>query len=101
MNHFAGYTRAVPGGWWAMLRFAEDARPAPILGKGARPIVFASELEAQKAVTSHLLAYFNGDLRRHGEIAANPKAAAETFFRKGRRIEVEKRRPKYEDEAAA
>ncbi|NLS03601.1 hypothetical protein HGP14_09545 [Rhizobium sp. P32RR-XVIII] len=66
MNEFAGYTRPVPGGHWGMLRFARDGHPKPIMGEGDRPIVFATELEALRAVNRHLLAYFNGDYRRDG-----------------------------------
>lgn len=91
MNCYNGFTRAVAGGHHAMLRFAEDGQAEPILGEGGKPIVFATELEAQKAVTHHLLQYFNGKLRRDGEKAGNARAAAEAIFRQGRKIPVERR----------
>ncbi|TIO47484.1 MAG: hypothetical protein E5X98_25455, partial [Mesorhizobium sp.] len=67
MNHFAGFTVPVAGGHYAMLRFAEDGQAEPVLEDGGKPRLFPTELEAQKAVTDHLLAYFNGRLRRDGE----------------------------------
>lgn len=91
MNQFAGYTRPVVGGHYAMLRFAEDGQAEPVLGDGGKPLVFPTELEAQRAVTEHLLRYFNGHLRRDGEKANAAMAAAERLFRKGRMIPVERR----------
>ncbi|MFC6487343.1 hypothetical protein [Nitratireductor sp. GCM10026969] len=81
MNEFAGYTRPLPcGGHWAMLRFARDARPKPLQGEGGRPIVFPSEIEALRAVNKHLLAYFNGELRRDGETLSTVQSAANALF---------------------
>lgn len=91
MNCFNGFTVAVAGGHHAMLRFAEDGQAEPILGDGGTPIIFPTELEAQKAVTQHLLAYFNGKYRRYGETASNARSAAEAVFRKGRMIPVERK----------
>jgi hypothetical protein len=96
MNEFAGYTRPVPGGHWAMLRFARDGKPKPIMGKGEKPHVFPTEVEALRAVNRHLLAYFNGDYQRSGEkLQATSKADAlfpelRPIFRKGKKISVER-----------
>jgi hypothetical protein len=92
MNDFQGFTRPVVGGYHGMLRFADDGQAQPILTAGGFPEIFPTELDAQRAVTEHLLKYFNGHLRRDGEVAGNAKAAAEALFRKGRKIPVERRR---------
>lgn len=93
MNQFAGYVQEVPMGYRAMLRFAKDARPNPIMGEGGRPVIFATEAEAWREVTKHLLAYFNGDLRRDGETLLAHRQAAEMLFRPGKKpIPVETRR---------
>lgn len=81
MNCFAAYPRPLPGGgFWAMIRLARDARPKPIMDKGERPVIYPTELEAQKACTKHLLAYFNGDLRRDGKTISARLSAAEALF---------------------
>lgn len=91
MNCFNGFIVPVAGGFHAMLRFAEDGQAEPALGAGGKPIIFPTELEAQRAVTQRLLAYFNGRYRRDGDKAVAARAAAEDLFRKGRRIPVEHR----------
>ncbi|MDQ0320028.1 hypothetical protein QO002_002166 [Pararhizobium capsulatum DSM 1112] len=91
MNEYSGYTRPVPGGFWAMLRFAKDGQPKPLMGGGARPVVFPTELEATKAVLKATFAYFNGDYKRAGDRCQVPKIAADKLFRKGRMIEVERK----------
>jgi len=99
MNEFAGYTRPVPGGHWAMLRFARDGHPKPLMD-GDKPFVFPTEVEALRAVNRHLLAYFNGHLVRDGEVI-KAVSEADTHFNlkpfvkqrgKSRLIEVERRR---------
>ncbi|MBD9372788.1 hypothetical protein IB238_09165 [Rhizobium sp. ARZ01] len=85
MNEFAGYAREVPMGWWAMLRFARDARPKPLMGEGDKPIVFPDELSATKAVLRHFVAYFNGNLVASREIVGGSikdarRARAERLF---------------------
>ena len=75
-----------------MLRFARDAEPAPVLGDGGHPVVYATKAEAWQAGTEHLLRYFNGHMRRDGETLTSAKAAANAIFRKGRMIPVEERR---------
>lgn len=89
MNEFAGFATPRGGGWWAMTRFARDAKPQPILGDGGAPIVFEDELSATKAVLRHTLAYFNGNLVCSREIAGASirdvkRAAAEKHFLKNR-----------------
>ncbi|OAP40370.1 hypothetical protein AU381_00130 [Sinorhizobium glycinis] len=91
MNEFAGFTKAVPGGFWAMLRFARDSHPKPVLTEGEKPHVFPTELDALRAINRHLLSYFNGDYRRDGVRCEAAKAAAERLFRNGREIAVERR----------
>lgn len=88
MNEFAGYAHRVPLGWWAMLRFARDAKPRPLMGVRGAPEVFPSELDALRAVNKHLLSYFNGHLVRDGERCGTAKARAEQFFK--RSVEGEK-----------
>lgn len=92
MNHYAGFTIPVVGGHHAMLRFAEDGQAEPVLCEGGRPKVFATELEAQRAVTENLLRYFNGRLRRDGEIAGSARSAADKIFRKGGKVVPVERR---------
>ncbi len=93
MNCFAGYPRPVYGGYWAMLRFARDAKPAPILGEGGNPVIYPTEGEAWQAVTEHLLKYFNGNLRRDGDVLQCTRSAANMLFRLGKKpIPVESRR---------
>ncbi|ANL84647.1 hypothetical protein [Rhizobium phaseoli] len=97
MNEFAGYAHPIPGGrWWAMIRFARDARPKPIMAEGDKPQVFPDELAATKAALHHVLAYFNGKLVCSGEIAggsvkeAKFAAADRKLFRgTGKVVEVE------------
>ena len=91
MNEFAGFTRPVPGGHWAMLRFARDGKPKPIMADGDKPAIFPTELEALRAVNHHLLSYFNGQYRRDGVKCEAAKQAAERIFRKGKSIPVERR----------
>ncbi|MDO9417011.1 hypothetical protein [Pararhizobium sp.] len=93
MNHYSGYAHAVPSGWWAMVRFARDGRPKPILGDSGAPVVYPTELEAVKAVNASLLRYFNGDyLVRAGDRCSAAKSAANRLFKKGGgTIEVERK----------
>lgn len=74
-----------------MLRFAEDGQAEPVMASCGKPTVFPTELDAQRAVTEHLLRYFNGHMRREGEILTSARAVAERIFRKGRMIPVERR----------
>ena len=96
MNEFSGYATQRGGSWWAMVRFARDAKPKPILGKGEKPIPFPDELSATKAALQHVLAYFNGHLVCSGEIKGGSirdarKAKAERLFRGGgKTVEVER-----------
>ena len=96
MNCFSAYVREVPRGYWAMLRFARDGKPKPVMGEGDKPIVYQTELEATQEALKHLLAYMNSDYLRVGETASSPRSEAEkvfgTIFKKGRKIEVERKR---------
>ncbi|WP_172730186.1 hypothetical protein [Neorhizobium tomejilense] len=85
MNEFSGYAHPVRGGWWAMTRFARDAKPKPLMEYSERPMVFPDELSATKAVLRHTLAYFNGNLVSSREIAGSSirdtrRASAEKLF---------------------
>lgn len=82
MNEFSGYALKRGIGWWAMLRFARDAKPKPLMGDKGTPTVFDTELEALRAVNKHLLAYFNGHLVRDGERCGTAKARADLLFKK-------------------
>ncbi|RVC47607.1 hypothetical protein EN781_00275 [Mesorhizobium sp. M4A.F.Ca.ET.090.04.2.1] len=73
-----------------MLRFAEDGQAEPVLADGGKPMVFLTELEAQKTVTLHLLRWMNGHMRREGDVAGRAKEEANRIFRKGRMIPVER-----------
>lgn len=93
MNQFAGYVQPVPNGFRAMLRFARDARPNPLMCDGGNPIIFPSEAEAWQAVTTHLLRYFNSPMFRCGEtVKGAARAKADKLFRPGKKpIPVETR----------
>lgn len=83
MNEFAGFATPRGGGWWAMTRFARDAKPKPIMGEGGSPIIFHDELSATKAALHHVLAYFNGRLVASREISggnSSARSAAERLF---------------------
>lgn len=91
MNEFSGYAHPTRGGWWAMTRFARDAKPKPLLGKGEKPVVFPDELSATKAALQHVLAYFNGHLVcsreiEGGSIRQAKRAAAERLFAHSSRV---------------
>ena len=81
MNNIEGYAKAVYRGFHAMVRTAGDGEAKPIMGKGGEPEVFATEIEAVKAVNIHLLRYFNGHLVRDGEVAGQTKAEANAVFK--------------------
>ncbi|PRD42103.1 hypothetical protein C5748_18295 [Phyllobacterium phragmitis] len=101
MNKFSGYIIETPMGYRAMLRFAHEARPAPLLGPGGNPIVFPTKCEAWESVTKNLLAYFNSPMRRDGVTISAATSAADALFpslirQKGasRTTHVERRRAK-------
>lgn len=95
-NKYAGYAHPIPGRrFWAMLRFARDSHPKPIMDKGGAPIVFETELEALRAVNKHLLQYLNfpivgGECEHVPTIRDARKAKAEKLFRGGKVITVER-----------
>ncbi|MBO9108759.1 hypothetical protein J5288_08590 [Agrobacterium sp. S2/73] len=110
MNHFAAYTKPVPGGHWAMCRFAQNAQPWPIL-EGDKPKVFPVQTEALIAAQGHVIKHINGTMRRDGETikavsdadahfklkpfvkakGSNKRTIVEKVGRKGKEISVERR----------
>jgi hypothetical protein len=110
MNHFAAYTKSVPGGHWAMCRFAQNAQPWPIL-EGDKPKVFQVQTEALIAAQGHVIKHINGTMRRDGETikavsdadahfnlkpfvkakGSNKRTIVEKVGRKGKEISVERR----------
>lgn len=66
MNHFAAYTKPVPGGHWAMCRFAQNAKPWPIL-EHEKPKVFTKDTDALIAAQRLVIDHINGTMRRDGE----------------------------------
>lgn len=94
MNQYSGYVQAVPNGFRAMLRFARDARPNPLMGEGGKPEIFPTEAEAWQAVTTHLLRYFNSPMFRCGDVVkSTARAEADRLFRPGKKpIAIERRK---------
>lgn len=110
MNHFAAYTKPVPGGHWAMCRFAQNAQSWPIL-EGDKPKVFPVQAEALIAAQGHVIKHINGTMRRDGETlkavseadahfnlkpfvkakGSNKRTIVEKVGRKGKEISVERR----------
>lgn len=86
MNCFKAFTHKTPLGWQVFMRFARDAQAKPLTAANRKLKIFASELEAQRAVNRHLLAYLNGDYQRCGVHANNDvRQRAESLFNAGRR----------------
>jgi len=110
LNHFAAYTKPVPGGHWAMCRFAQNAQPWPIL-EGDKPKVFPVQTDALIAAQGHVIKHINGTMRRDGETikavsdadahfnlkpfvkakGSNKRTIVEKVGRKGKEISVERR----------
>lgn len=92
MNEVNATSRPAPGGGYhGLLRKVHRADYEPVQENGI-PVVFPSAHEAEIAAWRALRAHLCGDIVRDGEtIAAGAKAKAEAFFRKGRKIEVERR----------
>lgn len=90
MNHFAAYSVPVPGGFWGMCRFAQNARPWPIMD-GDRPKVFPVQSAAIIAAQDQVIKHINGTMRRDGERITAAKSQADRLFRKGKVIEIERR----------
>jgi hypothetical protein len=87
MNHFAAYAVPVPAGFWAMCRFAHNAKPWPILD-GDKPKVFTVRSAAIIAAQDQVIKHINGTMVRDGERIEAGRCKAESLFRKGKRIEV-------------
>lgn len=96
MNEFSGFAVKRGTQWWAMTRFARDAKPKPIMAKGDKPRTFPDELSATKAALAHVLAYFNGHLVCSGEIKGGTirdarRARADRLFMGGGKTVVVER----------
>lgn len=92
MNHFAAYSIEVPGGFWAMCRFAQNGKPWPIMD-GERPKVFTVRSAAIIAAQDHVIKHINGTMRRDGDRITALRATAEKLFMGGGKvIPVEQRR---------
>lgn len=89
MNCFAAYSVPVNGGFWAMCRYAHNAKPWPIMD-GDRPKVFAVQSAAIIAAQDAVIKHINGTMRRDGAKVEALKASADKLFRKGRVIQVER-----------
>ncbi|WP_313026857.1 hypothetical protein [Brucella sp.] len=64
-----------------MTRMPRDGRPKPILGKGAKPIIYPSKDAALEAAVASLLKYLNGDYKRGGEVILSHRKKAEALFK--------------------
>ena len=109
MNHFAAYTVPVPGGHWAMCRFAQNAQPWPIMN-GDKPMIYPTVTEALIVAQKKVIDHINGTMRRDGETikavsdadahfnlkpfvkakGSNKRTIVETVGRKGKEISVER-----------
>jgi hypothetical protein len=85
MNCFAAYAVPVPRGYHAMCRFAQNARPWPILEDG-KPKVFPIKAEALIAAQAHVIEHINGTMRRDGETLSSARSDAEKLFRGGGKV---------------
>lgn len=76
MNCFAAYTVPVIGGFWAMCRFAQNAKPWPLMDED-KPKVFPVRSDALIAAQGHVIQHINGTMRRDGAVLeARSKADA-------------------------
>lgn len=93
MNGYAGYALKRGLGWWAMIRLARNARPEPLMAKGAKPCVFQTEGEAWKAVALHAFAFMNGTEIRGERFdgSSSYKDDIDRTFFKTRPVEVERK----------
>jgi hypothetical protein len=85
MNCFAAYAVPVPRGYHAMCRFAQNARPWPILEDG-KPKVFPDRSQALIAAQAHVIEHINGTMRRDGEVISAVRSEADKLFRSGGKI---------------
>lgn len=82
MNCSQAYVSPRPVGFWAMVRLPKDAKARPIMEEG-KPKRFNDAYSAQKAATDRVLEFFNGNLRRDGEVLLSAKARANQLFHAG------------------
>ena len=64
-----------------MTRMPRDGKPKPVLGKGAKPIIYASKEDALSAAVANLLKYLNGHYQREGEVIGTARRNAEALFK--------------------
>lgn len=80
-NRYSAYPQPVPGGYRCMIRVCRDARPNPVMEKGAKPKVVPSEAAAWREIALHLLAFMNGNEIRGERFEGNDaKSAADRLF---------------------
>jgi hypothetical protein len=78
LNHYAAYPVPVPGGYWGMIRLAQDGQPWPIMD-GDKPRVYPTELKARCAAQAHVIQRINGTMRRDGEVLQTANDADKLF----------------------
>lgn len=81
MNEFQVFTKPVVGGFYGYIRTPKDGHAKPILGKGGKPILFPTELEAMRSVTTNLIRFINGRLYRSGSAVEKVAEAADAAFK--------------------
>ncbi|UHS60596.1 hypothetical protein HRR99_03200 [Agrobacterium vaccinii] len=96
MNHFAAYSVPVPGGHWAMCRFAQNAQPWPILD-GDKPLIFTTAKDALIAAQAHVIKHINGTMRRDGAVL-EARSKADAIFNLPRSVKVKGREKRTEVE---
>lgn len=94
MNEFQIGAQPIAGGYLAWFRRVHKADNEIIKGKGGKPVVYPTKDAAKAAAGEAMVAYINGSLVRDGvTVEASSKADLlfKPIFRKGRRIEVERK----------
>ncbi|TCL70627.1 hypothetical protein [Rhizobium sp. BK251] len=95
MNKFDAGAMKTPTGWIGYFRMVHHAENR-VLRNGRHDIIFATEAEALKAANTAFFEYLNSPIVGISSMGGSKKGvakkAAEAIFRKGKRIEVERRR---------
>ncbi|MFA1674808.1 hypothetical protein ACDY97_19085 [Rhizobium mongolense] len=93
-NCFAAGAMKRGHGWIAYYRRVHDAENR-VLRDGKHDIIFATEAEALRAANAAFLSYLNSPITGISSMGGSKKSvakkAAEAIFRKGKRIEVERK----------